>query len=943
MGNLKSKMFIKHIKKLAIEQNKKNMWFPARPVFFSTVNRPSGTSVDDLREQETIEGSKEMQRRIEGFYLSQPIALPIERERLIARLGVDRATAATLQRRRQRSGVALPDIILEKRINEELARVVHEQEEIEQESRPWWAKLGHNIESFAKKYVLHPVAFASYTYNRNQRSPFEDLRLSYGESRNVGHMRQHAANQLREAFLRDLTLTDQADITAVATRLGHPTPATATIDEICSVLMLAGQPVPPGQPRQATLEEVNSLRDFETAAGGRPFLENHDFERLRTLLQTEVQERGKMLNVQMYDPGRLGRFLETMRTAPPIPPATTNVVYKLLTEQVLEKDAININNLKNDPEAQALLSHLCFIYESNGGTDLTPVQRALEKIKNQLPEAKIKPSEAAEAKDVEKIDPLLSKAEEQKEKIVAAYDQAAGYNIEMNDLKQQEHSAQLASTSAAGKAASNTANINLQNVQQQMRDLGHTRQTIFSAVNNEEITYRNSVKALVAILLRIQNPKSPPTVPSTPELTRLYNGAQHTNSKPQQLFVSFNPPAAPGAAPVAVNPTAGALQTHIVTDLTPGFFNTLSAEIKTQYKTLHGDRERIGSRHTLVLLIEDYLAENNIGNPSNRRNMAVLKANEAVADAGTLDIYRHGNREAAKRMIGGIQGAWEGTGRWFASKIASSTTFKAQDIIDVLATRPGCEKFAGLKSNFSQAEARRYLDSKGVEKKELAVFYAHLTRAMQEYKVADLENITLILRNLHVYIETREFMKSLEDPSEEDKKLSQHAYFTKLMAQKSESEKELLKSIQEIKTGKQWKDIREDIKEKKAAEQAQKKEEKDRKKAEKEAKKDKKEEAAESKTEGEKPKEGGGTSEKQEKKWPLRRKLKWAFGVSTFPLWGPAFGLYKLWQANVFTPEKRAKLDAKYGKNKAERKAKRAAAAAERKAKRSHGKSGSGH
>jgi len=758
---------------------------------YQHANGPSTPpSREQIIEQEVREGVNVERTQIEGFYLTNPPDRVIE----MGRLGVRTEIAAALRRQNRPGGggtmtdADIQEGIINTRITAQLRGIAAQRVAVEHQQRGWFGKkLGSAGET------VNDVSNPFRSVGRFFRSVFgrggaNNLRYNTAEER-------HREQRMNELF------GNNRDIPSIVGYVvGQFTPA-----QMAAAAPLLGPAVAtPAALTAATVAQLEANLANVRRVPDRDFIQN--YELLLNVRRIEARERSKILSIDLYDPTRLRRFLESMRTG-----SANN--YRTLTEQILEKSALD--KLDSDPATQALVAHLMYLYES-GPTppNWTLIQTELNTIRDALPVVKTDSKKSDEektdsVKNAEKIDELYNKFTTQKHKLDKAYAKTQGVNQNIVDARaslatQQTAAQNLGPIPTTGNdpnaAARATIAQSITHYLQEISKLEQSRSPIHADVVSEETDFKDLAGQLVTTLVASTSTATPPPTrpdPNHQRVTEIYNIANHPNSTLNNLF---------GGQPSQLQGAVGTLDRNRLGEL--------RTEIDTHYAGVIKGRERISARHLLVNLKDRRLLANGVLDEGRRLKMAIFSTNLMIADVKSIDLYRSGNREIAETMINGWAGWRRRAGQSIASKFFDSNTFTARDIIDHVAgvDKEGTYGFLrGLNPESSLADLRGYIGDAHVSVDALAGARAHLQEILEarvvaghndRIEIADsswtIESLIHNLLLIETELESREFFNKVSNPATpEDKKLSKTEYLKKLWAQTHESDQKRQEGILE--------------------------------------------------------------------------------------------------------------------------------------------------
>lgn len=740
-------------------------------------------SREELIEQEVREGVQLEKTQIEGYYLTNPPNPVIE----TGRLGVRTEIAATLRTQqvtvggvtRNMTDQDIQEGIINERITSHLRGLAEHHVAEHHQQLGWVGQKLHSVRDTISDMSNPFRAVGRFFGNLRGGNP-NNIRYTTSHDRHIEHEMHHLFGHHR----------DVPHI--VGHIIHHINPA-----HLAAAVGVMG--VIPATPAALTaalnawnVTQLEANMASARRAPDREFIQS--YEMLLNVRRIEARERSKILSIEMYDPARLRRFLESMRVF-------GNDDYKMLTEQILEKGALD--NLDENPATQALVTHMLFLYESDGNS-ITTLHNHLQEIRDGLPMINTSPTQPEgdkpeNVKTAEKIDELSKAVKDNSAKMLAGYRKAAPTARLIGTLN-----AQLATLTAAGGAAMD-AKVRAEMVketQKKILDLEVKRSDILQEVNQSEQEYKDSTNELVRFLMKSQNQTAlPGGVPNLIALQGVNTMSVSTEAELFRLPVGGPPPVVSGAS---------TLELHAAT-LNTTFFNTLTSEIDTNYKTVIRARERISARHLLVSLKEKRMQDNGVLDEGRRLKMAIFSANLMIADVKSVDLYRAGNREIAETMITGWAGWRRRASQSIASKYFNSNTFTARDIIDHVAEVDVDKKFQFLKDlnpESSLADLRHHLHEHHVHIDDLAAARTHLQKVLEglqvghhdRVEIADtswtIENLVHNLLVLETELESRAFFDEVQNPvNPEDKKLHKGAYLKKLWAQTYESDQKRQEAV----------------------------------------------------------------------------------------------------------------------------------------------------
>jgi len=735
---------------------------PKRLVYRAPSTPPSR---EEIIEEEIRAGVGVERRQIEGFYLTHPPNPQLE----AVRLGVREEISDVLQQQ----GTNVETGILQERVTQQLRLSVGQRVERAERQRGWFGQKFHAVGGLLND-LTNPFRSAGRFFGNlrhpgnirydtaHERHIAREMEQEYGQSRNIPDMVAHVVDEIRDVTIANII------------RMSSNNPVTgANMAFIRNQLMTL--------PLDA-MEYLGVDNDI-----------NRDpaFQRLITLRRIEAQERSKILSINMFDPTRLTEFYERIKSDDQI---------AQLMQQILEPNALS--DLYHNHPAQALLAQLMFLYENNGNS-LDLIRNSLTGIRDRLPAKKgAKPVENEEKpeneKNIEKVDEAQTKYLAHIPKLQHGYSKAQP--IARRIARIQSDIARHEGPNPPPMDAKGRGLL-LQQLRAQLDKLEDSRTNTLSEVNQLESDYKELANELVASVLKSRNQTA---APGGTSLANIVAGANLDLSTESELF-RMVPPGGAAAS------NASALETHAGT-LNRTFLNALNEQIDRDYKQTIRGRQQINSRHLLTLLKDESLEIQGVLDPDRRMRMASFSANLMVADAGSVDLYRSGNREIAESLIGGWRGRMRRARQSIASKFFNSDTFTARDIIEhVAGLDHAFAVFKDLKPDASLADVRRHVLSHGnISTDKLREFYTYLKEALQSFKAGEnraveiedvgwpIETLVHNLTTIHSELETRDFCQKIANPeTPEDKKLSKAEYLAKLMKEKEENEKAFEKSMLE--------------------------------------------------------------------------------------------------------------------------------------------------
>lgn len=765
---------------LICHQSEAQICFSPKRLVFSGHGPSVPPSREELIEQEVREGVNLERTQIEGFYLTNPPNPTIE----MGRLGVRTEIAATLRTQNAPGGGPMTDAdiqegIINERINSQLRTIAAHHVAEHHQQMGWVGQKLHSVRETVSD-ISNPFRAVGRFFRSFRGGNPNDLRYNTAEERHLEHEMHHLFGHHRDVpNIINHVVTHIAPAHVAAALPMFTTLVPATVAALNAFL------------RTATVAQLEADLANARRAPDREFTQN--YEMLLNVRRVEARERSKILSIELYDPVRLRRFLESVR-------AFSNDDYKLITEQILEKG--ELDKLDADPATQALVAHMLFMWESNGNS-MGPLHTHLQAIRDGLPEVKTSTgqTEAEKPENVktsEKIDEHYKTLKDNATKMHAGYRKAAPTARLITTLN-----AQLARLTAAGGPpmdAKARASM-VQETQKKILELEVKRSEILHEVNEAEQGYKDSANDLVNFLMKSQNQTALPA--GVPNLTTLQGINVMGLSSEDELFRLVP---AGGGAPSGPS----ALETHAGT-LTTSFFNTLTSEIDTNYKKVIKGREKISARQLLVSLKERRLQDNGVLDEGRRLKMAIFSANLMIADVKSVDLYRSGNREIAETMITGWRGWRRRASQSIASKFFNSNTFTSRDIIDHVAEVDPDKKFEflkGLNPESSLADLRHHIHEHHVHIDDLSAARAHLQKVLEgltvghhdRVEIADtnwtIENLVHNLLVLETELESRAFFDAVQNPvNPEDKKLSKAAYLKKLWGQTYDSDQKRQEAV----------------------------------------------------------------------------------------------------------------------------------------------------
>ncbi len=688
-----------------------------RRVFFANIKevKPAMGIDEHLAEQdqEALEAEGTGFENFHGFNITSDQA--IEAERLGSR--------EDLMHNMERwfGGRAAANQILDERINHRLRTVVAREISLERQ----------RVGFLASKFPAGAGFFGQVRNLFRSSSNQIDTRVGqiYGPDRNVDQIRIGLADNVLNPLTAAQRTAIQTDLATRGVALPPPPPVPVGVNAQVFQLSLAEPEV---------LEPMRQAMPFFPMPRLDPIFPTREqippptaIERLIRFRNVEALERHKLLSTTVYDPTRLGQFMDMIRHTQP---QLNTRINEILVSEALYP-------IEKHPEAQALIAYLEARMRARGPADMLT---ELDGIRDNLPAITEKREEGKEPSDelkrLEKVQELTKSISDSYRALRGSYSKAVAQGNTLYEYNRQmaEHRLLPLPTHAADSVGAG--------LQKSISKAIEDKNKIQVDTNNLERTYRDSATELQDMLTTAFALPVPPATPDPYANLRVFFAAgvpALADSDEDELFGDTQCviPVG-GVVPGRGGRGASGFEGHIL-GFRPAQMEGMGDEIKTQYHKRFKKRQQVTPRQLLYLLKEGDFVREGVTNPELRRRRALYATNKNIAFVKNMQAFRTTNLELSERHGGSTLGSWRlnRLQKWLSARLTSRQVLETEDLIEYVS---GFEKefavFKDMPKDITLAELReRFAKEGGVTDAKLFEFTEKLKEAFLSFEMLNKE------------------------------------------------------------------------------------------------------------------------------------------------------------------------------------------------------------